>query len=1320
MKSLPIIIFFSFFHSNILFAQVDKPEVFTGCATDELMNNDKALIQLQKALDAGAYQYFLEKSKTDQRAGQRTSSIEYIPVVVHIIHNGGPENISNAQVQAAINNINAKYLPNNGYQIQFCLAQRDPQGNATTGITRDVSVLTTETMELDDVTLKNINRWNPTCYLNIWVVKEILSISMGSGVIGYGFFPSAYGTNIDGVVIESTSFGVNAATDAIGAHEIGHYLGLYHTFENGCVNNNCLQDGDQVCDTPPDQTTFASCNPSSNSCSTDANDPSSNNPFTTDVPDLSDDYMDYSAITCYNQFTPGQYDRMQYFLTTVRNSMLGCLSCTPPCPTPVIASIILPTAISNVTIGTTINFSGTATNSNSYQWYINPNNIFSTNTNTTYTFNTPGSYWIKFLAISSNSTSCGNGIDSILVIVAQPVVSSCIGSLQLLNTDDGVLLPQTNQIYSSNGFTWECWIKLTTPFSAYSSTGFRPIITAIDPVVYEDMCLSFGWSGGIGNVPGNHLAFKVDGPNSSTGPCNVSCDYYPPGGFVLGTWYHVAATMDYSTQTSKLYLNGALVDTKNVNSTPFTRIIGGQLGWYNPLNPGVINPPLGGNMDEVRIWSRVRTPTEIATYYNQCLAGNEQGLLLYYRCNQSAGSTALDATVNGNNGNLSGTASWSTQQPTLVGTNCSIGCTPVCPSIKTNNDTTICAGKSLQLNSTITGFTSYTWTPATGLSNNNISNPIATPVITTTYVVSGTSVDANQQACISTDTVIVKVVNRISPTLNLGNDITLCASAIHTFYATPGFSSYHWSNGGVNETNTVYGVGKYWVTVIDSCGNIQSDTVLVTLAPSPILHIRNDTTICSGDSLTLNFTPAVFNSYQWTPSSGLNCITCANPIAKPLTTTKYYLVASTADGCTAMDSITLTIVSSPILTLTNYTVCDGQLLTINPVITGGTPNFVYNWNNNNYNGISYTTTPTADSSYSVFITDANGCVTPTFTGSITVLPPLKATVNAAEICLGDTAKLIANASGGTGNYTYTWMPVSSSHNTLTTAPQINTLYTVTISDGCTIKNAMDTASVLVAPPLVINPPPNILGCRPVCINLTNLLYDSLSNWNWNFGDGSAVLVNKKPNYCYDKPGTYNITLTYTTNLGCIKTVNWNNIVTVFPYPTAAFTASTFETDIFNTDIDFYNESVGYTSDQWSFGDLSNSTLQNPSHVYAAMGNYPVMLIVQNQKGCVDTVIHEVQIKDVFTFYAPNTFTPNEDNFNETFLPVGTGWDNTRFKMSIYDRWGNLILTTTNPNQGWDGKMKGMIAQQDIYVWKVELQDIYAKTHSYSGTIAIIK
>lgn len=970
----------------------------------------------QVRLDHTAYNYLTSSSRT-------ISTVLLIPTVVHIVHNGGPENISNLQVQAAINNINSKFAQNNNYQIQLCLAQRDPLNNSTNGITRDSSVLTSETMELDDTTLKNVNRWSPTCYLNIWIVKDINSISMGNGVIGYAYMPAAHGQNMDGIVIEAGYFGTSQANDCVGAHELGHYLGLYHTFQNACTNNNCLLDGDQVCDTPPDQSTFALCFPNANSCSTDTNDPSVNNPFNTDVTDLSDDYMDYSALSCYTQFTPGQYDRMVYFLTNVRGSLFNCLSCTPPCPAPLSATITAPTSSVSVNVGASVNFTGTSTNSTTYEWYITPGTVISNSLSASYTFNTAGNYWMKFRTVSSNSSLCRDAIDSVLISVVQPVTGSCVGSLEFLNSNDAVLLPSPvgNQYYyNSNGFTWECWVKLITPFSSYSSSLLRPIISSIDPVVYDDICLSFGWQGGIGNVPNTHLTFKVDGAN---GPTPVSCDYFPTGGFALNTWYHVAGTMDYVNHQAKLYLNGVLVDTKTNNALPFNRLIASQLSWDVVLNQGYSNPPLGGNMDEVRIWSRVRTPSEIASFYNQCLTGNETDLMLYYRCNQSAGSFAQDASPNNYNGNLTNSAAWSTQHPTLAGSNCSIGCGNSCPLIIAAEDTTICIGNSVQISATA-GFLSYTWTPSAGLSNASIGNPIANPTITTTYIVIGSALDTNMQACTSVDTIRIKVITTPVPILNLGNDISLCTYGTHTFDAGPGFESYTWHDGSTNQSYTAFGPGKYWVTVVDSCGGQHADTVLVNAVSSPPLTIAADTAICLGDTLALSFSPVnVFSSFVWSPAAGLNCTLCPLPLALPLNSTQYFLVASTPEGCVVMDSIRIT-VNSNAPTAANVITSDptcglnnGSIEVVS--VTGGVMPYVFSLDNTVFSSGNFFSA-LSPNIYTLVIVDSAGCklhIPVTIIDHPGPADILLATSN-TSVCEQNGMVVITGVIGGTPPYLY--------------------------------------------------------------------------------------------------------------------------------------------------------------------------------------------------------------------------------------------------------------------------------------------------------------
>ena len=270
-----------------------------------------------------------------------TNNTYTIPVVVHIMHNpsdpiGTGSNIPDQNVIDAIQYLNDEFSDANGITVEtgidFCLASIDPNGNSTNGITRySSSQYANICKDTNDNAMKADRYWDQTSYMNIWVVDEIYHIEHADGICndtgigGYAYYSSAHGQPYDGVVVENAYL-----ASGVLAHEVGHYFNLKHTFDGGCINNNCLIDGDSVCDTPPDNSTsVVSCTNSStaNTCSTDVNSSDPNNPFTSDQVDMTTNFMDYNYVSCLIQFTDGQKVRMHDAIVNDRASLLTSTGC---------------------------------------------------------------------------------------------------------------------------------------------------------------------------------------------------------------------------------------------------------------------------------------------------------------------------------------------------------------------------------------------------------------------------------------------------------------------------------------------------------------------------------------------------------------------------------------------------------------------------------------------------------------------------------------------------------------------------------------------------------------------------------------------------------------------------------------------------------------------------------------------------------------------------------------------------------------------------------------------------------------------------------
>ena len=296
------------------------------------------------------YIQYLYDSDIDWQINSRADCKVYrIPTVVHVFYDDATSNISDEQIQSQIEVLNQDFrrlwgTPGFGEgvdtRIEFCLATKAPDGSPTNGITRTGSTFTNHKSS-EELLLKNQTQWDDSKYLNIWVVKSITWIDPDNPgeneeILGYATFPGGPINIPQGVVISGKYFGTTGTAKApynLGrtcTHEVGHYLGLLHPFEDdstcqGFNANNCISQGDFVCDTPAEQyPTYGCPSQSVNSCDDrpcDTTDPLSN-------------YMNFTDDVCMNHFTEGQKARMEFFLNSVRANLhsannLATTGCDP-------------------------------------------------------------------------------------------------------------------------------------------------------------------------------------------------------------------------------------------------------------------------------------------------------------------------------------------------------------------------------------------------------------------------------------------------------------------------------------------------------------------------------------------------------------------------------------------------------------------------------------------------------------------------------------------------------------------------------------------------------------------------------------------------------------------------------------------------------------------------------------------------------------------------------------------------------------------------------------------------------------------------------
>lgn len=532
--------------------------------------------------------------------------------------------------------------------------------------------------------------------------------------------------------------------------------------------------------------------------------------------------------------------------------------------------------------------------------------------------------------------------------------------------------------------------------------------------------------------------------------------------------------------------------------------------------------------------------------------------------------------------------------------------------------------------------------------------------------------------------------------------------------------TYLWSNSSNGNSINNLVAGNYSVLVTDAngCTNLFNTTIAEPL-PLNVTVTSNNIT-CNGamDGSAMSFASGGTGAYNFSWNTGQT-----TPSINSLDNGNYTVTVTDQNLCTT-SATTSILEPSPILISVTGSgmICPGQIVPLSVNAIGGNGNYVYHWSNGLGNAPIQNVSPVVATSYSVFVTDVNGCTSPTLPINVTVNDINLATINVSGtpfLCFGNTGSVFAEISGGNGVYTYQWnngLPNGTGPHTI--QPAASGYYTVTILDDCGNSRTESVYVNVEQLPVVDLAPQSVAECGNVNMDFINTATNNGNySYGWDFGDGNTA-SGSNVSHVYQATGNYNVTLTMTSNNGCVGTGSAMQTVVVYPVANAQIESDKTITTIFTPEFRFYNTSINSNTCFWDFGDGNTSTQNNPVHKYESEGTYTVMLIAYNANGCNDTTYISVVINPEFTFYIPNAFTPDGDGINDTFF--GQGTHIAEFNIMIFDRWGELLFTSDNLNAAWDGYYRGTESKPDVYVYRVKLRDDMGAYHSYEGHVTLVK
>lgn len=254
-------------------------------------------------------------------------------------------------------------------------------------------------------------------------------------------------------------------------------------------------------------------------------------------------------------------------------------------------------------------------------------------------------------------------------------------------------------------------------------------------------------------------------------------------------------------------------------------------------------------------------------------------------------------------------------------------------------------------------------------------------------------------------------------------------------------------------------------------------------------------------------------------------------------------------------------------------------------------------------------------------------------------------------------------------------------------------------------------------------PDRFLGCEPVQFNFTNtsVPVDETYTIEWRFGDGGTS--NRiSPSHVYRVPGIYDVYVSIKSPIGCFIDREYKRLIEIKESPDAAFSYDPLNPSAFRPEVNFTSLATKTDFLQWQFGEVGASTDLNPTFIFPDTGVYRIIQIAVKNNGCVDSALATIDIVPIATVQVPNAFTPNNDLLNDDFRVKGFFDGIKEFKMTVFNRWGELLFETDSPEKGWNGQKNnnGYDAPQDVYVYLVEFKTPRDEPKSLKGHVTLMR